>query len=144
MKLQQHQDTKPQAFNLELAAVHASMARGSTCHSDSQQFDSCFRHESARERKGELLSYIFGWSVNRKYLSLIHICLCLIIYNTLEPFAVSLKVIPRTSAAPRHIIIRPRKISKYSYMVQILVSICRFRAITCFSVSTFSFASITA
>lgn len=28
MKLRQHQDTKPQAFNLELAAVHASMARG--------------------------------------------------------------------------------------------------------------------
>ena len=65
-------------------------------------------------------------------------------YNTLLPFAVSRNFILRISAAPRHIIILQRKISKYSYMVQILSSICRFKEISFFSLLIFSFASVTA
>lgn len=54
-------------------------------------------------------------------------------YNTLLPFAVNLNLAPSTSAAFLHIIILPRKISKYSYIVQISSSICKFNAIRCFS-----------
>ena len=64
--------------------------------------------------------------------------------STLAPFAVSLKVAPSISAAPRHISIRCRKISKYSYMLQISVSICRFSEMTFFSVLIFSVWSVTA
>ena len=65
-------------------------------------------------------------------------------YNTLLPFAVSRNFILRISAAPRHIIILPRKISKYSNIVQIFSSICRFNAMVIFSLFTFNFASVTA
>ena len=45
------------------------------------------------------------------------------IYNILLPFAVSLNFAPSISAALLHIIILPRKISKYSYIVHIFSSI---------------------
>ena len=48
------------------------------------------------------------------------------------------------SAAPRHISIRCRKISKYSYMLQMSVSICRFSEMTFFSVLIFRVWSVTA
>lgn len=38
-------------------------------------------------------------------------------YNTLLPFAVNLNLAPSTSAAFLHIIILPKKISKYSYII---------------------------
>lgn len=44
----------------------------------------------------------------------------------------------------RHISIRCRKISKYSYMLQISVSICRFSEMTFFSVLIFRVWSVTA
>ena len=44
----------------------------------------------------------------------------------MAPLAVNLKVAPSISTAPRHISIRCRKISKYSYILQMSVSICRF------------------
>ena len=50
--------------------------------------------------------------------------------STFAPLAVNLKVAPSISAAPRHISIRCRKISKYSYMLQMSVSICRFSEMT--------------
>ena len=57
---------------------------------------------------------------------------------------VSLKDASNTSAARLHIIIRPRNISKYSYMLQIFGSICRFSEITLFSTLILSFVSVTA
>ena len=65
-------------------------------------------------------------------------------YNTLLPFAVNLNLAPSTSAAFLHIIILPRKISKYSYIVQISSSICKFNAIRCFCAFTFTAAFVTA
>ena len=49
----------------------------------------------------------------------------MILYRTFLPLAISLKVHPSISDAFRHIIILPRKISKYSYMVHIFSSISR-------------------
>ena len=69
---------------------------------------------------------------------------CALNYSTLLPFAVSLNFAPRTPAAPLHMSIRCKKISKYSSMEQMFSSIFKFRVITFFSSFTFNFASVTA
>ena len=66
------------------------------------------------------------------------------VYRTFPPLTVSRNLQPSISAAPRHISIRPRKMSKYSYMVQILSSTCRFREIFFASGSTSSREPVTA
>lgn len=87
---------------------------------------------------------------NFKYKELqIHFSICNsslinILYNTLLPFAVSLNFIPNSSDALLHINILPRKISKYSHILQISSSICKFRVITFFSRFNFTVAFVTA
>ena len=66
------------------------------------------------------------------------------LHSTLLPFAVSLNFAPSISAALLHITMRPRKISKYSYMVQICSSIWRLSATVDFFALIFNFASVTA
>lgn len=64
--------------------------------------------------------------------------------STFSPLAVSTKTDPSISAAPRHISIRPRKISKYSYIEQMAGSISRSSEMTFFSGSMVSFWLVTA
>ena len=52
-------------------------------------------------------------------------------YSTFPPLTVSRNRQPSISAALRHMSMRPRKMSKYSYMEQMLSSTCRFREIVC-------------
>ena len=66
------------------------------------------------------------------------------VYSTFAPLAVSLKVAFSSSAAPRHISMRPKNISKYSYIEHIPVSSCKFSDITRLSVLIFSVWSVTA
>ena len=61
----------------------------------------------------------------------------ILLYSTLPPLTVRRNLAPSISAALRHIIMRPRKMSKYSYMVQMSSSICRFREILPSSALTF-------
>ena len=65
-------------------------------------------------------------------------------YSTFPPLTVRRNLQPSISAAPRHMSIRPRKMSKYSYMVQIFSSICKFREIFFSSGSTFRLEPVTA
>ena len=66
------------------------------------------------------------------------------LYSTLPPLTVRRNLHPSISAAPRHIIIRARKMSKYSYMVQISSSTCKFREIFFSAGSTFKLEPVTA
>ncbi|CDA88105.1 unknown [Clostridium sp. CAG:230] len=102
-------------------------------------------HVSSVRRFREYISYCF--SVNPIYFyhfSQLMPKMIKSFYNTLDPLTVNLNPAPSTSAAPLHIIILPKKISKYSYIVHIFVSICKFNVIIFFSTLIFNLVSVTA
>ena len=97
-----------------------------------------------RRRNAEIPKLLYYIKKGRLRATFCFLRAILLHHSTLLPLAVSLNLAPSISAARLHITMRPRKISKYSYMVQICSSICKLSAMVDFFAFTFNFASVTA